>query len=321
MKVPDLLFREIMEAFTKEILVNGAPRKVDCLAIDGQVYSVSKGLTRVATLEEDEEWYEDVRDPDAAIAALRSGSLRADIFSFWQRLPDTQPHFDFYYELEPVAALSITSFDQWWKGQISPKHRNKIRKAEKQGLRVVEANFDDDFVRGMTDIFNETPVRQGRRFWHYGKDFNTVKRQFSRRLYRECLIAAYLEDELVGFMMLADAGNFMYVGQILSKIKHRDKAPNNALIGKAVEICEHRKVPYMVYAHWGAGAFAEFKRQSGFEKTFVPHYFVPLNEWGKLAIRLGLHHGLKGALPEPLKERLKVLRKAWLERRASRGEA
>ncbi|MDR3554361.1 MAG: hypothetical protein P4L55_06385 [Syntrophobacteraceae bacterium] len=310
-----------MEAFRKEILVSGAPRKVDCVEIDGQIYSISKGLTRVVSLEEDEEWYRDVRDPDATIAALRKGPPRTDIFTFWQRFPDTQPHFGFYYELEPIAALPITSFDQWWKSQISPKHRNKIRKAEKQGLRVVEANFDDDFVRGMTDIFNETPVRQGRRFWHYGKDFDTVKRQFSRRLYREHLIGAYLGNELVGFMMLADAGPFMYVGQILSKIKHRDKAPNNALIGKAVELCERRKVPYMVYAYWGAGPFADFKRQSGFERMLVPRYYVPLNEWGKLVLRLGLHRGLKGALPEPLREKLKALRKTWLESRAIRGEA
>jgi len=30
----------------------------------------------------------------------------------------------------------------------------------------------------MTAIFNESPTRQGRKFWHYGKDFATVKKQF-----------------------------------------------------------------------------------------------------------------------------------------------
>ena len=37
----------------------------------------------------------------------------------------------------------------------------------------------------MTAIFNEAAIRQGRPFWHYGKDFETVKRQFSRYLARE----------------------------------------------------------------------------------------------------------------------------------------
>ena len=70
------------------------------------------------------------------------------------------------------------------------------------GVEVRECAYDDDFVRGMTSIFNETPIRQGRRFWHYGKDFETVKRQFSRNLFREDLIGAYYQGELIGFAML-----------------------------------------------------------------------------------------------------------------------
>ena len=61
------------------------------------------------------------------------------------------------------------------------------------------------FVRGMTSIFNETPIRQGRPFLHYGKDFETVKREFSRFLFREEIFGAYVGEELVGFIMLADA--------------------------------------------------------------------------------------------------------------------
>ena len=59
--------------------------------------------------------------------------------------------------------------------QIKSRVRNQIRKAEKEGLVVKEVPYDDDFVRGMTAIFNESPVRQGRPFWHYGKSFETVK--------------------------------------------------------------------------------------------------------------------------------------------------
>ena len=31
--------------------------------------------------------------------------------------------------------------------------------------------FTDDFVHGIMDIYDETPVRQGRSFWHYKKSF------------------------------------------------------------------------------------------------------------------------------------------------------
>ena len=98
-------------------------------------------------------------------------------------------------------------------------------------------DFDDRLVDGMTSIFNETPIRQGRHFLHYGKDFETVKRQFSRYLFREEIFGAYLGEELVGFVMLADAGKYAFLGQIISKIAHRDLAPTNALLAKAVERC------------------------------------------------------------------------------------
>ena len=40
---------------------------------------------------------------------------------------------------------------------------------------------------------------------------------------------------------------------IIAKIKHRDKAPMNALVAKAVEICAENKIPYLVYdkAYYG----------------------------------------------------------------------
>ena len=116
-----------------------------------------------------------------------------------------------------------------------------IRKSQKAGVQVREATFDDEFVRGMGGIFNEAPIRQGRRFWHYGKDFETVKREFSRFLYREYLVGAYLGDELIGFVMLANAGRFGILGQFISKMEHRDKATNNALMAKTVEICAQRQ--------------------------------------------------------------------------------
>src|SRR5205814_1496754 len=151
-------------------------------------------------------------------------------------------------------------------------------------------------------------VRQGRRFWHYGKDFQTVKRQFSRCLFREDLIGAYVEDELIGFIMLGNAGRYGVVGQIISKIQHRDKSPNNALIAKAVEVCARKGLPHLVYASWGAGTLIDFKRHNGFEEVRLPRFYVPLTRRGQLAISAGLHRGWKALLPEDIKIRLKALR-------------
>ena len=174
-----------------------------------------------------------------------------------------------------------------------------------------EAAYDDEFVRGMTEIFNEAPVRQGRRFWHYGKDFETVKQQFSRYFFREEMIGAYYGGEMIGFIMLGNAGNYGITGQIISKLKYRDKVTNNALIGKAVEVCAKKNLAYLVYLYWTNDSLAEFKRRCGFQETKVPRYFVPLTRKGKLALKLGLHRGWRATLPDRIKSPLKKLRKSW----------
>jgi hypothetical protein len=284
--------------------------KVDTImTINGQRVMVEGKALRIARLEQ--EWYEDIEDPKTLINELGKTKPRPDILTFWQRLPDTEPKYSYPMELDSIAALPIKSYCFWWEKQIDRKSRNKVRKAQKNGVIVKPATFDDRFVRGITSIFNETPIRQGRHYLHYGKDFETVKRQFSRFLFREEIFGAYLGEELVGFIMLAYAENYAYLGQIISKIVHRDLAPNNALLAKAVERCAEKGVPYLAYALWLEDSLGDFKRSNGFQKFDLPRYYVPLTAKGKLALKLGLHRGWKGAVPEHLREPLKKLRKRW----------
>ena len=296
--------------FTKETIVRGQPASIECLTIDGQTFSIDRGPVTVVGLEDD--WYEDVRDPAAAVGALKEvKGIHPDLFTFWQRMPDVEPRFSYHCEWEEIAVLPVTTYDHWWTSQIKSRVRNQIRKAEKDGLRVREVPYDDDFVRGMTAIFNESPIRQGRRFWHYGKDFETVKRQFSRFLFRERMIGAYFDGEMVGFIMLADAGRFALTGQIISSLKHRDKSPNNALIAKAVEVCAANRIPYLIYLFWTDDSLAEFKRRCGFERVRVPRYYVPLTWKGALALKIGAHRGWKALVPSRVKAHLKRMRASW----------
>jgi len=304
----------VSDVFTKETLVEGAPAKLQCVEIAGQVFSLSSGFLRVAQLED--EWYEDLRDPAVVIDALASRrSLGADLFTFWQRLPHAEPAYEYPLEWDKIAVLKITSYEHWWNRQIKSRIRTTIRKAEREGLVVREVAFDDDFVRGMTAIFNETPVRQGRKFWHYGKDFDTVKRQFSRYVHRERMIGAYLDGEMVGFVMLGDAGRYGLLGQILSSIRHRDKSLNYSLIAKSVELCASNGLEYLVYWYWGDDSLTEFKRRCGFEPVALPRYYIPLTPKGRIALRTGLHHGPVAWLPPSMKRLLKRWRAAWYEAR------
>lgn len=283
------------------------------MTINGQRVMVEGRALRIASFEQ--EWYEDVEDPQALINELRKIEPRPDILTFWQRLPDTDPKYSYSMETEAIAALPIKSYSYWWDKQIDCKTRNMVRKSQKKGVTVKMVSFDDEIVRGMTSIFNETPIRQGRRFLHYGKDFETVKREFSRFLFREEIFGAYVGEELVGFIMLAYAGRYAYLGQIISKIARRDLAPNNALLAKAVERCAEKGIPYLAYALWLEDGLGGFKRSNGFQKFDLPRYFVPLTPKGKLALKLGFHRGWKGAVPKHLRQPLKNLRKRWYDLR------
>jgi hypothetical protein len=293
----------------KNILLKGRPAKVDSIVVNGKEMVISGGLLRTAKLLD--EWYEDVEDPKAMLEAIRKSNLKADLFTFWQRLPETTPQYRYYMECESIAALTVKSFDCWWTSQINPKTRNLIRKSEKMGVDVRQARFDEEFIRGMADIFNETPIRQGKPFWHYGKDAETIKREFARFLFREDIFGAYVNGELIGFIFLAYAGKYALLGQIISKISHREKAPNNALIAKAVEICSKKNIPYLVYASWVTGSLGDFKRHNGFQKFDLPRYYIPLTIKGHVILKFHLHHGIAGLIPEQAKQCFSDLRKNW----------
>ncbi len=298
------------QTFTKETLKDGRPIQLECVEIGGQTFAINRGLLTVVSLED--EWYADIDDPPSVINVLKGNpGFKPDLFTFWQRIPFIEPKYSYHLEWQDIAVLPITSYDHWWNHQIKSRVRNQIRKSEKDGIVIKETSYDEAFVLGMTAIFNESPVRQGRKSWHYGKDSETIKKQFSRYLFREQMIGAYYRGEMIGFMMLGDAGRFGITGQILSSLKHRDKSPNNALIAKAVEICTTRKLGYLIYFFWSDDSLAEFKRRCGFQKVRIPRYYVPLTWKGELALKFRAHRGWKHLLPESIRTRLKKLRRMF----------
>jgi hypothetical protein len=305
-------------AYAKTTLIRGKPASIRCVDIAGQTFEIEGGALRTLHLED--EWFADVGDPSRVIDVLRAArGLDVDLFTFWQRVPDLVPRFTHYREFETLAVLDVSTYEHWLTRQINANARSRIRKAHKAGIEVREAAFDDAFVEGLTRIFNETPMRQGRAFWHYGKSVETVRQQFSRYLFRETLLGAYLGGELIGVVMLADAGRFYVPGQIISSVAHRDKGTNNALIAKAVEICAARGVRHFVYFYWGDDSLTEFKRRCGFESVAVPRYFVPISRKGGLALQAGLQRGVAARLPPRVREGLKDARRWWLERKHGPG--
>jgi hypothetical protein len=107
---------------------------------------------------------------------------------------------------------------------------------------------------------------------------------------------------------------------ILSMIQHRDKAPTNALVARAVRACAELGIPYLVYDNFGYGkkqkdSLSEFKEGMGFRRVDLPRYYVPLTWIGRVALRLGLHQRWVDRIPEPMAAKFRHLRTAWHKRK------
>jgi hypothetical protein len=290
------------------------------MMVCGKEIRVQGGLLRVARLEADK--YEFLDDPEPVICGLRKCGARIDLFTFMQRLTEPSPKYHFPMEWDNVAVLPVTTFEHWWTQQIRFAPRGRVRQAEKKGVTVREVPFDDALVRGIWEINNETPIRQGKRFPHYGMTLERTRAYAGTFLDRSIFLGAFLGERLIGFAKLTcdenrTQANLMH---ILSLIEHRDKAPTNALLAQAVRSSAERQIPYLVYQNFSYGksrqdTLSKFKEVNGFRQVNVPRYYVPLTLLGSVAFRLGLHHRLAERLPEPVAAKLRELRTHWYHRK------
>ncbi len=276
-------------------------------------------LIRTATPELDQ--YESTDHPEEMLDGLKRCGRRVDLFSFMQHAPDTTPKFTYHMEWDNLAVLPVSTFENWWKNQISSLPRNRARQAEKKGVTLREAAFDDALVRGMWAIYNESPVRQGKKNLHYGKDLETVRREEATFLDQSIFIGAFLGEELIGFIKLVHDQHRIRANMmnIVSMVKYRDKAPTNALIARAVQACADRGIQYLLYQKYTYGnkkpdSLTKFKEVNGFQRVELPRYYIPLTPAGRMALRLRLHHRLQDHLPETLLEKLRDLRGMWYSR-------
>jgi hypothetical protein len=297
----------------KEIDVDGRLIEVETLnARDKDIVVVGRFM-KIAKIEGD--GYEDVEDLDSLVDDIRTAKLRADAFTFLDISPETQPRDSYLTEWESVAALPIKGFDHWWNKQIPQETRTGVRKAEKNGIVVKVVPFTDELVQGIKNIYDESPMRQGKPFVHYGKDFALLKKIHGTFLGVSDFLGAYYRDELIGFMKLVYSKNSAGTMNIISKIAHRDKRVTNALIAKAVETCATKGIPYLTYCAWSTGGIGEFKRRNGFEKMDLPRYYIPLTAKGDILLKLKFHRRVRRMLPEELKDRLVRVRARWYSSR------
>ena len=301
--------------YTK-IHLKGVTLYVPSAEIDGRTVVTSGKWLKTATLY-DEELVEgaSVNDPDLFIAELKNTGIKVDLFTFAQRLPDITARYNYHTEWENAAALPITTFSAWWKERTEYSIRKGVNRAKKLGLLVRVTDFSDELVEGIRRIYSENPVRQGKAFWHHGKTFQVLKDELGTYVERSVFIGAYYQDELIGSMKMTYVGPTASIMQIFSTRKHFDKRPNNALIAKAVEVCELEGKSHLIYGDFvyydPNSRLTEFKRRNGFEPVPLPRYYIPLTLKGKAALQLGLHRGLAARIPKAAYGKLLKIRSYW----------
>ncbi len=306
-----------MQKHFTNIYVKGKWTKVPALLVDNVNIIFTGKILKWASIQ-DEAWLKDIplTDPQKFIYAIKQNKNKADILTFSQKLPDTEPKYGYPMEWDNVAAVPIITFEDWWEKRLPQVTRKSIRRAVKRGVSSKVVEFNDELVQGIIGVNNDTPIRQGLPNVDYGKDFDVVKNEYSSFLENTIFIGAYLKDELIGIIKMIDLGASASIMQIVSKPSHYDKRPTNVLIKKAVEVCNEKGIKYLIYGKYVYGnktdsSLTEFKRRNGFEQIDIPKYYIPLTIRGKIAMKLGIHLGLLKILPSGLINFLRNLRTKW----------
>lgn len=309
-----------------EISVKGEWVTVPALQIGGATIIAHGKWPRIATVL-DEEWSEfDLKNPELCVQSLKKrgpNGKRADLFTFSQKLPATTPKYSYPMELESVAAIRITNYKNWWD-TLPQVTRKNVRRSEKRGVVTTVRAFDDDLVRDIVELTKDSPIRQGKRFVHFGKTFEQVKKDQRTYLGRCDFICTYSDKELIGLAKIIYSGQAASILQFLPKASQQDKRPANALIAKMVEVCEAKGISYLIYGLYNYGnkrntSLLEFKLRNGFEEFLVPRFYVPLTAVGSVSFKLNLHRGIVGVLPNGLISAALSLRERWYNLRGFLG--
>jgi Acetyltransferase (GNAT) domain len=290
-----------------EIRVRGRWIKVPAVGVNGEkVFATGKWL-RTAKIRGEEMMENEVENPEAYIAKLTGDAnraLKADIFTFTQKLPATRPKYSYPIEWESVAAIHLVSFKQWWEG-LPQETRKNVRRSQRRGVAVRIKEFDDDLIQGIRRVNDESPLRQGMPNGYYGKSYEETKKLYGEFVGRCDFICAYFDDNLIGFLHLVYRGDVASILNLTTRPSHFDKRPANALVAKAAELCEAKGISYISYGLYNYGnkrdhPLRTFKIRNGFEEILMPRFFIPLSRWGEFCMKAKVHRGFVGILPHPV---------------------
>lgn len=287
-----------------EVRIKGRWVKVPVMVVNGDTLTARGKWLKIAHVRGEEMREDELENPELYLKALKNvtnQALKADIFTFAQKLPATKPKYRYPMEWESVAAIPITSFKDWWEG-LPQESRKNVRRAQKRGVVVTIKDFDEDLITGIRGVNDDSLLRQGMMNAYYGLTSEQTRKRYGDFIGRCDFVCAYSSNEMIGFLHLVYRRDMAAILNLTVKQSQSDKRPANALVAKAVEICEARGLSHISYGLYNYGnkrgdSLREFKIRNGFKEILVPRYFVPLTLWGRLCMKARFHRGLVGNLP------------------------
>jgi hypothetical protein len=301
----EISFPSMMQASCSvEVRTKGRWVTIPGIEVNGDILIATGQRLKIARIRGEEMREKEIEDPHLYIVALRNDTdriLKADIFTFTQKLPATQPRYSYPMERESVAVIPLASFKDWWEG-LPQETRKNVRRSQKRGVVIEVKELDGDVVEGIRDVNDDSPLRQGTKNAYYGLTSEDTWKRYGEFNGRCDFICAYSGEELIGFLHLVYREDVAAILNLTVKPSHFDKRPANALMAGAVEVCGGRGISHISYGLYNYGnkrnsSLRDFKTRNGFKEILIPRYFVPITPWGRVCMKANLHRGLIGILP------------------------
>ena len=134
---------------------------------------VVKGrFIRIAQIDGDK--YNFPNDPEALIDQLKKSGERIDLFTFIQKLPETDPKYAYPFEWDNLAVLPVSDVRPLVESSNPVPGTEPVRLKRKASC-CVQVVCDEALAEGISAIYNESPVRRGKRFPHYGMTLESAR--------------------------------------------------------------------------------------------------------------------------------------------------
>src|SRR5437867_1543706 len=115
-----------------EISVRGKKVTVPSVKVQNRTVVITGTWLKIASLFDEEVIDGDViQDPESFWHELARMKCGADILTFCQRIPETQPRYCYPFEWDNVAAVPITTYEEWFSTRIGADVKRNVKKAAK----------------------------------------------------------------------------------------------------------------------------------------------------------------------------------------------